>query len=162
MRTLDFSPLLRSSIGYENLNRLIDFASRGESDAYPPYNIEKLGDGSYRISMAVAGFSRDELDVTVQDTVLVIAGRANEAESAEPHYIHRGIAKRAFERRFQLADTIKVTHADYANGLLNIELLREVPEHKKPRRIEIGGTEGASLIDGIHTAEIGLSSREAA
>jgi molecular chaperone IbpA len=138
MRTLDFAPLLRSSIGFENLNRLVDFATRGEGEAFPPYNIEKLGDGAYRISMAVAGFSQDELDLTVQDNMLIVVGRANEPEGEKREFIHRGIAKRAFERRFQLADTIKVTGAGYDHGLLNIELIREVPEHKKPRRIAIG------------------------
>jgi len=148
MRTVDFAPLLRSSIGFENLNRLVDFATRGD-DAYPPYNIEKLGENSYRISMAVAGFSRDELDLTVQDNVLIVVGRANEPEQgAEPQYIHRGIAKRAFERRFQLADTIKVTGAGYDNGLLNIELAREIPEHKKPRRIDIGGEQKGAVFEG--------------
>lgn len=141
MRTLDFAPLLRSSIGFENLNRLVDFATRGEGDAYPPYNIEKLAEDAYRISMAVAGFARDELELTVQDNVLVVIGKAEQkVEDAERQFLHRGIAKRAFERRFQLADTIKVTGAGYADGLLNIELRREVPEHKKPRRISIGGT----------------------
>lgn len=144
MRSLDFAPLLRSSIGFENLNRLVDFATRGEADAYPPYNIEKLGEDSYRISMAVAGFSRDELDLTVQDNVLIVVGRANEPGGGqEPQFIHRGIAKRAFERRFQLADTIKVTSAGYDNGLLNIDLVREVPEHKKPRKIAIGDEQPA-------------------
>jgi molecular chaperone IbpA len=148
MRTVDFAPLLRSSIGFENLNRLVDFATRGD-DAYPPYNIEKLGENSYRISMAVAGFSREELDLTVQDNVLIVVGRANEpAQGAEPQYIHRGIAKRAFERRFQLADTIKVTGAGYDNGLLNIDLVREIPEHKKPRRIDIGGEQKGAVLEG--------------
>jgi molecular chaperone IbpA len=148
MRAVDFSPLLRSSIGFENLNRLVDFATRGEADSYPPYNIEKTGGDSYRIQMALAGFGRDEIEVTVQDNVLVIVGRAAEAEAgAEPQFIHRGIAKRAFERRFQLADTIKVTKAGYENGLLNVELVREIPEHKKPRRIAIDGEERAPLID---------------
>jgi molecular chaperone IbpA len=139
MRTLDFAPLLRSSIGFENINRLVDFATRGESEAYPPYNIEKLAEDSYRISMAVAGFSREELELTVQDNVLIVIGRAEPKEEAERQFLHRGIAKRAFERRFQLADTIKVTGAAYTDGLLNIELKREVPEHKKPRRIAIDG-----------------------
>ena len=138
MRTLDFAPLLRSPIGFENLNRLVDFATRGEGDAYPPYNIEKLAEDSYRISMAVAGFNRDELELTVQDNVLIVVGKAEQkTEEAERHFLHRGIAKRAFERRFQLADTIKVTGAGYADGLLDIDLKREVPEHKKPRRIAI-------------------------
>ena len=140
MRTLDFAPLLRSSIGFENLNRLVDFATRGESETYPPYNIEKLAEDSYRISMAIAGFSRDELELTVQDNMLIVVGKT-EQKVGEPEreFLHRGIAKRAFERRFQLADTIKVTGAGYADGLLNIELKREVPEHKKPRRIAIDG-----------------------
>jgi molecular chaperone IbpA len=145
MRTLDFAPLLRSSIGFENLNRLVDFATRGDGDAYPPYNIEKLAEDAYRISMAVAGFGRDELELTVQDNVLIVIGKAEQnAEDAERQFLHRGIAKRAFERRFQLADTIKVTGAGYADGLLNIELKREVPEHKKPRRIAID----ADAVDG--------------
>lgn len=141
MRAFDFSPLLRSSVGFENLNRLVDFATRGEAEAYPPYNIEKLDEGAYRISMAVAGFAQSELDLTVQDNVLIIAGRTQEGqETAERQFLHRGIAKRAFERRFQLADTIKVTNASYEHGLLNIDLVREVPEHKKPRKIDIAGT----------------------
>lgn len=145
MRTFDFSPLLRSSIGFENLNRLVDFATRGEGEAYPPYNIEKLADGGYRISMAVAGFSQDEIDITVQENVLLVTGKgAEESDAQERQFLHRGIAKRSFERRFQLADTIKVTGASYEHGLLNIALVREVPEHKKPRRIEIGGSPVAS------------------
>lgn len=151
MRAVDFAPLLRSSIGFENLNRLVDFATRGDGDSYPPYNIEKLGDGAYSISMAVAGFSRDELELTVQDNVLIVIGRADLApETEKREFLHRGIAKRAFERRFQLADTIKVVGAGYDNGLLNIELVREIPDHKKPRRIEIGGdATSREPIDGI-------------
>jgi len=147
MRTIDFAPLLRSSIGYENLNRLVDF-TRGDGDSYPPYNIEKTGDGSYRIQMALAGFSREEIEVTVQDNMLIIVGRAQDsADGEQREYLHRGIAKRAFERRFQLADTIKVTNAGYENGLLNVDLVREIPEHKKPRRIAIDGVEPTQVID---------------
>ena len=138
MRSFDFSPLLRSSVGFENLNRLVDFAARGDGDSFPPYNIEKLGQDAYRISMAVAGFSQAELDLTVQENVLVIVGRTEPDEEGGREFIHRGIAKRAFERRFQLADTIKVVGASYEAGLLNVDLKREVPEHKKPRKIEIG------------------------
>lgn len=141
MRGFDFAPLLRSSIGFENLNRLVEFASRveGSDSSYPPYNIEKVAEDAYRISMAVAGFSREELDLTFQDNTLIVTGKAAEQpEGSERQFLHRGIAKRAFERRFQLADTIKVSGANYENGLLNIELFREVPEHKKPRKIEIG------------------------
>lgn len=155
MRTVDFAPLLRSSIGFENLNRLVDFATRGDADAFPPYNIEKLSDDGYRISMAIAGFSRDELELVVQDNVLIVVGKAEpQAEGGDRQFLHRGIAKRAFERRFQLADTIKVTGAGYDNGLLNIELAREVPEHKKPRRIAIDGAaiEGEALSSDIRAA----------
>jgi molecular chaperone IbpA len=148
MRTLDFAPLLRSSIGFENLNRLVDLASRGDGDAYPPYNIEKVGDGSYRIQMAVAGFTRDELDLVIQENTLVVVGRATEPQDGETReFLHRGIGKRAFERRFQLADTIKVTGASYENGLLNVELVREIPEHKKPRRISIDGSNTQATIE---------------
>ncbi len=140
MRTFDISPLLRASVGFENLNRLVDLATRGDGqdNGYPPYNIEKTGEGSYRVAMAVAGFAQSELDLTVQENSLIVTGTAAEDKS-ERTFLHRGIAKRAFERRFQLADTIKVTGASYADGLLNIDLVREVPEHKKPRKVEIGG-----------------------
>lgn len=153
MRTFDFAPLLRSSIGFENLNRLVDVATRGEAEAFPPYNIEKLGDGAYRISMAVAGFSREELDLSVQENMLVVVGRASEpAEAGERQFLHRGIAKRAFERRFQLADIIKVTGASYESGLLNIDLVREIPEHKKPRRIAIDGVETQPALEAVRDA----------
>lgn len=141
MRAFDISPLLRSSIGFENLNRLVEFAGRSDNTdgGFPPYNIEKVGDGSYKIAMAVAGFGRNELELIVQENTLIVTGKASaETETGERQFLHRGIAKRAFERRFQLADTIKVTGADYENGLLNIQLVREIPEHKKPRTVEIG------------------------
>jgi molecular chaperone IbpA len=150
MRTFDISPLLRASVGFENLNRLVDLAARGDGqdNGYPPYNIEKTGEGSYRVAMAVAGFARGELDLTVQENTLIVTGSAADEPKAERQYLHRGIAKRAFERRFQLADTIKVTNASYADGLLNIDLVREIPEHKKPRKVEIGGSAtSASVID---------------
>jgi molecular chaperone IbpA len=145
MRTYDFAPLLRSSVGFENINRLVDLATRGEAESFPPYNIEKTGEDRYAISMAVAGFRRDELDLVVQDNTLLVTGRASDDQADRGReFLHRGIAKRAFERRFQLADTIKVTGADYRDGLLTIDLQREIPEHKKPRRIEIGSEEQAS------------------
>ena len=136
----DFAPLLRSSIGFEDLNRLVDYASNSDDgqSGYPPYNIEKISDDEYRISVAAAGFSLDDLDISVKDNILTIAGRMIE-ESAESkdRFIHRGIASRAFERRFQLADTIRVLEADFKDGLLSVNLQREIPEHKKPRKIEI-------------------------
>ena len=151
MRSFDFAPLLRSSIGFENLNRLVDFATRGEGDAYPPYNIEKVGEDTYRISMATAGFSREELDITAQDNVLIVTGRALEGvENDGREFLHRGIAKRAFERRFQLADTIKVTGAAYNDGLLDIQLVREVPEHKKPRTIPIDGSAQPQQVEAVN------------
>ena len=151
MRSFDFSPLLRSSIGFENLNRLVDFATRGEGDAYPPYNIEKVGEDTYRISMATAGFSREELDITAQDNVLIVTGRALEGvENDGREFLHRGIAKRAFERRFQLADTIKVTGASYNDGLLDIQLVREVPEHKKPRTIQIDAAAQPQQVEAVN------------
>ncbi|MBX3453215.1 Hsp20 family protein [Ferrovibrio sp.] len=141
MRAFDISPLLRSSVGFDNVNRLFDFASRLDeaSLSYPPYNIEKHGEDAYRISMAVAGFRPDELDVTVKENSLTISGKAAEAEAndAGVTYLHRGIARRAFERRFELADTVKVVGARFADGLLYIDLKREIPEAKKPRQIQI-------------------------
>ena len=139
MRAFDFTPLLRSSIGFENLNRLADLAARDASaETFPPYNIEKLSQDAYRISMAVAGFSRDELDLTVQENTLIVTGRsAPEAEGEKREFLHRGIAKRAFERRFQLADHVEVKAAHLKNGLLHVDLVRNIPEAMKPRKIEI-------------------------
>ncbi len=150
MRTLDFAPLLRSSIGYENLNRLVDFATRldGGDGTYPPYNIEKLGEDRYRVTLALAGFKPDELDITVQDNLLTIAGRAQPEPEGDPRvFLHRGIAKRGFERRFQMADVVRVTQASFSDGLLHVDLVREIPEHKKPRKIAINGGETAALIE---------------
>ncbi|MDA5194889.1 Hsp20 family protein [Govanella unica] len=140
MRSFDLSPLLRSTVGFDEINRLFETALRGDSSdtTYPPYNIEKVSDDTYHVSMAAAGFSPDELDITLQDGVLIISGKAKtEAEDKDRNYLYRGIARRAFERRFRLADTIKVVNASFENGLLNINLKREVPEHMKPRKIEI-------------------------
>lgn len=140
MRSFDLSPLLRSTIGFDEVNRLFETALRGDNGdaAYPPYNIEKVSDDAYRITMAAAGFSPDELDITLQDGMLIISGKAGaEAEDKGRNYLHHGIARRAFERRFRLADTIRVVDASFENGLLNVDLKREVPEHMKPRKIEI-------------------------
>ncbi len=136
MRTYDLSPLFRSTIGFDGLARMLDRMQEDTAPSYPPYNIEKLGEDDYRITMAVAGFGPDELDITTQDTTLIVSGRAKESES-EATYLHRGIARRAFERRFALAEHIKVTGARMENGLLHIELVREVPEAMKPRQIAI-------------------------
>ena len=139
MDRFDFSPLFRSTIGFDRLTRLVDAATRVDNTAlaYPPYNIEKTGEDAYRLTMAVAGFSGDELDVTVQENTLLVTGKAKK-ETENNNYLHRGIARRAFERRFSLADHIKVVGASLSNGMLHVDLTREVPEASKPRKIQIG------------------------
>ncbi len=136
MATFDFSPLFRSTIGFDRLGRLLDQAMTDEGVSYPPYNIEKTGDDAYRITMAVAGFGEDDLEIVAQENVLRVAGKAKPAED-KTQYLYRGIAGRAFERRFQLADHIKVVGAQLVNGLLHVELVREVPEAKRPRTIKV-------------------------
>jgi len=145
MDRFDFSPLFRSTIGFDRLARLVDTATRVDSTAlsYPPYNIEKTGEDSYRLTMAVAGFSQDELDITVHENTLIVTGKS-EKEDEDGRYLHRGIARRAFERRFSLADHLKVTGASMDNGLLHVDLVREVPEAMKPRTIQIGAVEPQS------------------
>lgn len=140
MRTIDFSPLFRSTVGFDRMQRMMEAAQQAENrTAYPPYNIEARGENAYRIVMAVAGFSRDDLDITQTENTLVIAGNARpDAENVT--YLHHGIAGRSFERRFDLADHIKVAEASLENGLLSVELVREVPEEKKPRKIAIGAS----------------------
>src|ERR1700680_1284774 len=139
MDRFDFSPLFRSTIGFDRLTRMVDAATRADSAslAYPPYNIEKTGEDAYRLTMAVAGFSEDELDITVQENTLLVTGKAKKDED-ENRYLHRGIARRAFERRFSLADHIKVVGASVANCMLHVDLVREVPEAAKPRKVQIG------------------------
>jgi molecular chaperone IbpA len=138
MDRFDFSPLFRSTIGFDRLARLADTATRIDSTAqsYPPYNIEKTGEDSYRLTMAVAGFSRDEIDITLHENTLIVTGKAQGADGSG-RYLHRGIARRAFERRFSLADHLKVTGASLDNGLLHVDVVREVPEAMKPRTIAI-------------------------
>lgn len=142
MRAFDLSPLLRSSVGFDHVNRLFELANRVDETAtsYPPYNIEKRGEDAYRITMAVAGFGQSELDITVKENSLIVTGKAAEQapqDGEQVSYLHRGIARRAFERRFELADTVKVVGAELKDGLLHIALKREVPEAKKPRQIAI-------------------------
>lgn len=149
MRAFDISPLLRSSIGFDHVNRLFDLANRLDDNAvsYPPYNIEKRGEDAYRITMAVAGFKADELDVTVKENSLIVTGKATEQPvDGEVTYLHRGIARRAFERRFELADTVKVVGAELNDGLLHVALKREIPEAKKPRQIEISTAANAGTV----------------
>ncbi len=139
--TYDFSPLFRSTIGFDRLARLVDTASQAAAQpSYPPYNIEKTGDDSYVLTMAVAGFGPEDIEITAQDNTLLVSGRIKDEPRRE--VLHRGIAARAFERRFALADHIVVEAADLRHGMLHVGLKRVVPEALKPRRIAIGGNGG--------------------
>ena len=149
MRTYDFSPLYRSAVGFDRLANLLESAARtSQEGGYPPYNIETTGENAYRIEIAVAGFSPDELNIEVKENLLTVSGKktANDDAATQKTYLHRGLAERDFERRFQLADYVVVTDANLSNGLLSISLKRELPEALKPRRIEIGT--GSALIEG--------------
>ena len=137
MRSIDFSPLYRSAIGFDRLATLIESAASNGNAGYPPYNIEQLGDSDYRISMAVAGFTQEELELSFQENLLTVKG--SKQADTERNYLYLVIAERGFERRFQLADYVRVKGADLKNGLLHIDLVREVPEAMKPRKIEING-----------------------
>ncbi len=140
--TFDFTPLFRSSIGFDRMLNALEAASRVESiDNWPPYDIAKLGEDDYRITMAVAGFSQDDLTITQEQNMLMVSGQKPGEDDSQ--YLHRGIAGRAFQRRFELADHVKVAGASLVNGLLTIDLKREIPEEMKPRRIEI--TAGKAL-----------------
>lgn len=141
MRTYDLSPLFRSTVGFDRLSDLMDaaFGAEESGGGYPPYNIEKVGEDAYRVTMAVAGFAEKDLSITAQDNLLVVAGRIQGEPEAERKFLYRGIATRAFERKFSLADHIKVSGASLVNGLLHVDLVREVPEAMKPRTIQIGG-----------------------
>jgi molecular chaperone IbpA len=138
MNGFDFSPLFRNAIGFDRVSRLIDSAlsSADQGAGYPPYNIEKVGDDSYRLTMAVAGFGPEDISITQHENALIVSGRVKQTDG-ERQFLYRGIAGRAFERRFQLADFIKVGGAELANGLLHVDLVREVPESMRPRQIKI-------------------------
>lgn len=141
MRTINLSPLYRSFIGSDHLASMIDAAARNEKQtSYPPYNIELVSEDKYRITMAVAGFAQDDVEIVVQENTLVVTGnKPNTTKEADTkQFLHKGISERNFERKFQLGDHVKVLAADMENGLLNIELERVIPEAKKPRKIEIG------------------------
>ena len=138
----DFAPFRRSSVGFDRLFDMLENSSFGQGqENYPPFDLIKLGDNDYRIELAVAGFKPDEVDITAHQNVLIVSGRKNdEADSKGSDYIYRGIATRSFERRFALADHIQVKGADLKDGLLAIELVREIPEAMKPRKINVGGS----------------------
>ena len=148
MRNYDFAPLYRSTVGFDRLANMLDRALTADMGAntYPPYNIEKSADDAYRITIAVAGFTQDELNVEMREGQLVVAAKKAEKEGKEPTFLHRGIATRAFEKRFHLADHVHVTGAEVVDGLLHIDLMREVPEALKPRQIQIGNA--AKTIEG--------------
>ena len=149
MRSYDFSPLYRSAVGFDRLARQLESAARSsQENGWPPYNIETTGENAYRIEIAVAGFSPDELNIEAKENSLTVTGKkaANDDASVQKTYLHRGLAERDFERRFQLADYVVVKGADLSNGLLTIDLQRELPEALKPRRIEIAT--GKALIEG--------------
>ena len=143
MRHIDFTPLYRSTVGFDRLFNLLDSVSGVEQGptTYPPYNIERLGENEYRITMAVAGFGQDEIRVDVKEQTLSVVGE-KKAEEREREFLHRGIAARTFERRFQLADHMEVKGADLKDGLLHVDLVRNVPERLKPRTIAIGSGKG--------------------
>ncbi|MBE0453588.1 Hsp20 family protein [Roseovarius autotrophicus] len=155
MRNFDLAPLYRATVGFDQIADLLDrvMASDVTQPTYPPYNIEKTADDAYRISIAVAGFAAEDLSVEVKEGALVVSARKRDEDEGRT-YLHRGIATRAFERRFQLADHVRVTGASHADGMLHIELAREVPEALKPRRIAIASTGTASDKDVIDAEKV--------
>jgi molecular chaperone IbpA len=154
MRSFDFTPYRRSTIGFDRLFEFLENANREQADNYPPYDIEKLSDDRYRITLAVAGFSPDDIDITARQNLLTITGRKAESRNRDGNYVHMGIATRAFERRFELADFVRVEDADMKDGLLSIELVREIPDAMKPRKISINGAAPRSLEgDGVRETE---------
>jgi len=151
----DFAPFRRSSVGFDRLFDMLENSSFGNGgENYPPFDLIRLGENDYRIELAVAGFKPDEIDITAQQNVLVVSGRKNEeSEQKGSDYVYRGIANRSFERRFALADHIQIKGADLKDGLLAIELVREIPESMKPRKISIGGSESQPQHDRIGSGE---------
>ena len=151
MRHFDLSPLYRQTVGFDRLFNLLDQAGGVDtaSTTYPPYNIERMGENAYRVTLAVAGFARDELSIETRENTLSVRGSREQSQPAEGReMLHQGIAARAFERRFQLADHVVVTGASLVNGLLHVDLVREIPEAQKPRRIEIaGGAPTATVVE---------------
>lgn len=151
MRQYDLSPLYRSTVGFDRLFTLLDQMSgvEGAAPTYPPYNIERTGENAYRISVAVAGFAEKDLSIETRENALVIRGSKTpvEGEAAKAEVLYQGIAARAFERRFQLADHVQVTGAQLEHGLLHVELVREIPEAQKPRQIQIGARSGPKVVE---------------
>ena len=148
MNRFDFTPYRRTTVGFDRLFDLLENNARsGQGDNYPPFNIERSGEDAYRITLAVAGFKPEDIDITAQQNMLTVQGRKAE-ETEEREYLHVGIAQRGFERRFELADYVRVDSANLEDGLLTIDLVREVPEAMKPKKIAIGGQASLSLVEG--------------
>lgn len=156
MRHVDFSPLYRSTVGFDRLFTMLDsLAQPDQSQTYPPYNIERTGDSSYRITMAVAGFGEDDLSIEAREHVLTVKGeKSDNKDDGEGEFLYRGIAKRTFERRFQLAEYVEVKGAKLENGLLHVDLVREIPEAMKPRRIEITADKSAGAAKQIEAETV--------
>jgi molecular chaperone IbpA len=150
MRTFDFGPFARSAIGFDHLFDLLNTQAAETTDNYPPYDIVRTGEDSFRINVAVAGFAPSDITVTAQQNLLTVTGRKSEADA--PHYIYQGILARAFERRFNLADHIEVETASFENGLLQVNLVRRVPEAMKPRRIDIVAAAGDKRLEAVKAA----------
>ena len=149
----DLSPLYRSTVGFDRLGQLLDEMGSFEAPTYPPYNIERLEENEYRITMAVAGFAPEDLTIEMKSNTLTVSGRKSEKGDGQGQFLHQGIASRSFERRFQLADYVEVVGADMENGLLHINLKREIPETMKPRTISIGKVaSGQKTIEGKRAA----------
>ena len=146
MRTFDLTPFYRSTVGFDRMGRLLDTASNTEAPSYPPYNIEKVADDQYRVTMAIAGFNAADLYITQNNNTLIVTGNQDKGEN-DVQFLHRGIATRSFERQFELAEHVNVTNAGLENGLLLIDLKREVPEELKPRKIAIGASTDAQTIE---------------
>lgn len=147
MRSFDLTPYRRSMVGFDRLFDLLENSARGaaSSDNYPPFDLERVADDRYRITLAVAGFKKDEIDIVAQQNLLLVTGKKDTANQDRSSFLHVGIANRSFERRFELADFVRVENANLADGLLTIELVREIPEAMKPQKIAIGGEAPSSV-----------------
>jgi molecular chaperone IbpA len=152
MRTIDFAPLYRSVVGFDRLAGLLETAAADGANGYPPYNIERTDENAYRVDIAVAGFRPEELNIEVKENLLTVTGRKAANDGADRRFLHRGLAERNFDRRFQLADYVVVTEANLADGLLSIALKRELPEALKPRTVAINSNPTSTLIEGEKAA----------
>ena len=153
MRTYDFSPLYRSTVGFDHLFNLLDQSARGEASNWPPYNVERISEDEYRITMALAGFSPDEIELVQKENTLHVAGHKSADQERGSEVLHRGIATRPFRQSFNLAEHVKVVAATFENGMLTVELKREVPEALKPRRIEIAAGQGQGGVTNVTTLD---------